>query len=115
MRSAERLGALGHGAGDVAEGDEASVWPIRRGICSSCGRPSVQRPSRTMRSCSISRRWVARISIIAWSATSSMKVSGQLVTGMPFAVAAATSTESTPTLPSAMILQRSQPVDHRAW
>jgi hypothetical protein len=38
------------------------------------------------------RRWVASSSIIAWSATSSMKVSGQLVTGMPFAVAAATST-----------------------
>jgi hypothetical protein len=38
-----------------------------------------------------------------------MKVSGQLVTGMPFCVAASTSTESTPTLPSAMILQRSRP------
>jgi hypothetical protein len=38
-----------------------------------------------------------------------MKVSGQLVTGMPLAVAAATSTESTPTLPSAMILQRASP------
>ena len=47
--------------------------------------------------------------VIAWSATSSIKVSGQLVTGMPFAVAASTSTESTPTLPSEMILQRSSP------
>ena len=37
---------------------------------------------------------------MAWSATSSMKVSGQLVTGMPSAVAASTSTESTPTLAS---------------
>jgi len=38
-----------------------------------------------------------------------MKVSGTLVTGMPRAVAAATSTESTPTVPSAMIRQRSKP------
>ena len=37
---------------------------------------------------------------MAWSATSSMKVSGTLVTGMPSLVAASTSTESTPTLPS---------------
>ena len=42
---------------------------------------------------------------MAWSATSSMKVSGQLVTGMPRAVAAATSTRSTPTLPRAISLQ----------
>ena len=47
---------------------------------------------------------------MAWSATSSMKVSGTLVTGMPFAVAAATSTESTPTLPREMTLQRSSPL-----
>ena len=57
----------------------------------------------------VSRRKVARISVIAWSATSSMNVSGTLVTGMPLVVAAAMSTESTPTLPSAMILQRSSP------
>ncbi len=37
---------------------------------------------------------------MAWSATSSMKVSGQLVTGMPRLVATSTSTESTPTEPS---------------
>ena len=42
---------------------------------------------------------------MAWSATSSMKVSGMLVTGMPRAVAALTSTLSTPTLPSVMTLQ----------
>ncbi len=42
---------------------------------------------------------------MAWSATSSMKVSGTLVTGMPRAVAALTSTESTPTLPSVITLQ----------
>ena len=36
---------------------------------------------------------------MAWSATSSMKVSGQLVTGMPSLVATSTSMESTPTLP----------------
>ena len=36
-----------------------------------------------------------------------MKVSGQLVTGRPFAVAAFTSTLSTPTLPSTMPLHRS--------
>jgi len=52
---------------------------------------------------------VARISIMAWSATSSMNVSGTLVTGMPRAVAASTSTESTPTLPSAITLHRSSP------
>ena len=46
---------------------------------------------------------------MAWSATSSMNVSGTLVTGMPLAVAAATSTESTPTLPSVITLQRSRP------
>ena len=45
----------------------------------------------------------------AWSATSSMNVSGTLVTGMPRAVAAATSTESTPTVPSAITRQRSRP------
>ena len=44
---------------------------------------------------------------MAWSATSSMKVSGMLVTGMPRAVAALTSTLSTPTLPSVMTLQLS--------
>ncbi len=82
---------------------------MSRGICRSCGRPSFHRPSRTMRSWTTSRRKVARISIIAWSATSSMKVSGTLVTGMPLAVAAATSTESTPTLPSVITLQRSRP------
>ena len=42
---------------------------------------------------------------MAWSATSSMKVSGTLVTGMPRAVAALTSTLSTPTVPSVMTLQ----------
>ena len=84
-----------------------SVWPIRRGICSSAGRPSRQRPSRTILSCSIVRRNVDSSSIIAWSATSSMKVSGQFVTGMPRAVAAFTSTLSTPTLPSTMARQRS--------
>ena len=90
-----------------------SVWPIRRGISSSAGRPSRQRPSRTMRSCSIVRRCADSSSIIAWSATSSMKVSGQLVTGMPRAVAAATSTLSTPTLPSTMARHlRRQPVHH---
>jgi hypothetical protein len=41
-----------------------------------------------------------------------MKVSGILVTGMPRAVAALTSTLSTPTLPSVMTLQ-SQRVDDR--
>ncbi len=46
---------------------------------------------------------------MAWSATSSMKVSGQLVTGMPRAVAAFTSTLSTPTLPSVITLQFSRP------
>ena len=46
---------------------------------------------------------------MAWSATSSMNVSGTLVTGMPRAVAAATSTESTPTLPREITLQRSSP------
>ena len=55
-----------------------------------------------MRSCSMVRRCAASSSIIAWSATSSMKVSGQLVTGMPRAVAAFTSTLSTPTLPRMM-------------
>jgi hypothetical protein len=45
---------------------------------------------------------------MAWSATSSMKVSGMLVTGMPRAVAALTSTLSTPTLPSVMTLQFSK-------
>ena len=39
---------------------------------------------------------------MTWSATSSIKVSGQLVTGMPSALAASTSTESTPTLASEM-------------
>ncbi len=38
-----------------------------------------------------------------------MKVSGTLVTGMPRAVAAATSTESTPTMPSEITRQRSRP------
>ena len=44
------------------------------------------------------------------SATSWMKVSGQLVTGMPLAVAARMSTMSVPTLPRAMILQFSSPL-----
>ena len=42
-----------------------SVMPISRGTSSSCGRPSRQRPSRTMRSCSMARRWVESSSIIA--------------------------------------------------
>ena len=46
---------------------------------------------------------------MVWSATSSMKVSGTLVTGMLRAVAAAMSTLSAPTLPSAIILQFSRP------
>ena len=82
-----------------------SVCPISRGIFSSCGRPSVQRPCRTILSCSTRRRKPASSSIMAWSATSSMKVSGTLVTGMPRAVAAFTSTLSTPTVPSVMTLQ----------
>ena len=82
-----------------------SVWPINRGIFNSAGRPSDQRPSRTILSCSTSRRKPASSSIMAWSATSSMKVSGMLVTGMPRAVAALTSTLSTPTLPSVITLQ----------
>ncbi len=69
-----------------------SVWPISRGIFNSAGRPSDQRPVRTILSCSTSRRKPASSSIMAWSATSSMKVSGMLVTGMPRAVAALTST-----------------------
>ena len=85
------------------------VWPHSRGNCERYGRPSAQRPSRTYRSMSVSRRYVARISISAWSATSSMNVSGTLVTGMPRAVAAATSTESTPTMPSEMTRHRSRP------
>src|SRR6185503_2792410 len=64
-----------------------SVCPIRRGWLSA-GRPSFQRPSRTMRSCTTRRRHDESSSIMAWSATSSMKVSGTLVTGMPLAVGA---------------------------
>ena len=60
-----------------------------------------------MRSCSMVRRKVDSSSIIAWSATSSMNVSGQLVTGMPRSVAAFTSTLSTPTLPRTMPRHRS--------
>ena len=82
---------------------------MRRGSLSSAGRPSFQRPSRTSLSCTTRRRNVASISVIAWSATSSMNVSGTFVTGMPLAVAAAMSMESTPTLPRAMILHRSRP------
>ena len=54
---------------------------------------------------SVSRRKVASSSIMVWSATSSMNVSGTLVTGMFRAVAAPTSTVSAPTLPSAITLQ----------
>ena len=45
---------------------------------------------------------------MVWSATSSIKVSGTLVTGMPRAVAASTSTESAPTLPNEITLQFSK-------
>ncbi len=62
-----------------------------------------------MRSCSMTRRCPASSSAIAWSATSSMKVCGQFVTGMPRAVAATTSTLSTPTEARAMILHFSSP------
>ena len=65
------------------------------------GVPSVWKSASTW-SCSTSRRKPASNRHMAWSATSSMKVSGTLVTGMPRAVAAFTSTESTPTLASAM-------------
>ena len=44
-------------------------------------------------------------SIIAWSATSSMKTSGTLVTTMPALVAASMSTMSTPTLPTPITTQ----------
>ncbi|MGY3407193.1 hypothetical protein ACVWZV_003306 [Bradyrhizobium sp. GM5.1] len=84
-----------------------SVWPISRGIFDNAGLPSAQRPLRTIRSCSTRRRKPASSSIMAWSATSSMKVSGMLVTGMPRAVAALMSTLSTPTEPSVMTLQLS--------
>src|SRR5213079_902186 len=50
-----------------------------------------------------------QVNRMAWSATSSMNVSGTFVTGTPRAVAAATSTESTPTLPSAITWHRSRP------
>jgi hypothetical protein len=75
---------------------------MRRGIFRRAGRPSFQRCSRTILSCSITRRKLESSSVIAWSATSSMKVSGTLVTGMPARVAAFTSTLSTPTEPSVM-------------
>ncbi len=84
------------------------VWPISRGNLESIGRPSRHRASRTILSIVSNRRNEARIIIIVWSATSSMKVSGTLVTGIPRAVAAAMSTESAPTLPNEMTLQFSR-------
>ena len=81
---------------------------MSRGNCDSSGRPSRHRDSRTIVSMVVSRRKVERIIIIVWSATSSMKVSGQFVTGILRAVAASTSTESAPTLPSEMTLHRSR-------
>ena len=62
-----------------------------------------------MSSSIVSRRYVPSISDMVWSATSSMKVSGTLVTGMPRSVAASTSTWSVPTLPKAITLQFSRP------
>ena len=47
---------------------------------------------------------------MVWSATSSMKTSGTLVTTMPASVAASTSTVSAPTLPSPMTLQFRRPL-----
>src|SRR5437867_7323350 len=82
---------------------------MSRGYWYRTGLPSFHRPSLTSLSWVTSLRKVARISVMAWSATSSMNVSGTLVTGIPRAVAAATSTESTPTLPRAITLHRSRP------
>ena len=47
---------------------------------------------------------------MVWSATSSMKTSGTLVTTMPASVAASTSTVSAPTLPSPITLQFRRPL-----
>ena len=66
----------------------------------------------------VSRRYVPRIIAIVWSATSSMKVSGTLVTGIPLSVALAMSMPSVPTLPTAITLHLSSPsmtVAVRPW
>ena len=64
------------------------------------GRAWYHSPSRAMRAISGVIRATSSSSIMAWSATSSMKTSGTLVTTIPAAVAAATSTMSTPTPPT---------------
>ena len=110
---AEGTGAHRHGARDVAEGDEAERLPHEaRELVEHRPRLPSSGPRGPCRSWTTSRRNVARISIMAWSATSSMKVSGTFVTGIARAVAAATSTESTPTLPRRDHLAPLEPVDH---
>src|SRR5205085_8583815 len=102
---AKRCGALGDRTRHPAERDEAEGLPHQPRDLQEL-RPALgQRPLRTILSCSTSRRNPDSSSIMAWSATSSMKVSGTLVTGMPRAVAAFTSTLSTPTVPSVITLQ----------
>ena len=81
------------------------VWPQRRGNSDMNGLPSDQRFSLTIWSNTFNRLNDAKSIIIVWSATSSMNVSGTLVTGIPLSVAAPTSTVSAPTLPRDITLQ----------
>ncbi len=74
------------------------------------GRPSVHLASTVSWCMRRRRRCAARNMAIVWSATSSMKTSGTLVTTMPASVAASTSTVSAPTLPRPMTLQFFRPL-----
>ena len=76
------------------------------------GRAWYHSPSRAIRAICGVIRATSSSSIIAWSATSSMKTSGTLVTTMPAAVAASMSTMSTPTLPTPITTHCFRFVDH---